>query len=69
MEERKYPYSQKYKFVEIDSGILIPVYIFDDLDNAAIQLHFQQAIEKEDFEYAQECAAEARLRGFNVTLD
>lgn len=67
--ERKYPHSQLYKFVELDSGILVPVYLFHDLSNSQIQEHFQEAIEKQDFEYAEECAAEARLRGFNVVLD
>jgi len=67
--ERKYPYSQLYKFVELDCGILVPVYLFEDLSNEQVQQHFQDAVDKQDFEYAEECAAEARLRGFQVRLD
>lgn len=67
--ERKYPHSKLYKFVEVDSGLFVPVYLFDDLSNLQIQEHFQEAVEKQDFEYAEECAAEARLRGFRVVLD
>jgi hypothetical protein len=66
---RKYPYSKLYKFVEIDSGLFVPVYLFEDLSNSEVQNHFQDAVDKQDFEYAEECAAEARLRGFNVVLD
>lgn len=66
-QERRYPYSVMYKTIEMD-GHSIVVYVVDDLENEQLAEHFVQALNREDYEYAEALSAEALSRGIEFKI-
>lgn len=62
MNDRKYPMAKKFKAVTLDSGVTLILPVVEDLDDEYIKLHFEKALEDEDYEYCEVLSAEAKMR-------
>ena len=64
---RRYWHSKVYKQIKVgDDTVFIPV--VDDLEMSHLKIHFNRAIEEEDYEYAAVCRVEAESRGYALKL-
>lgn len=68
-KKRLSPYSKVFVMKEVAPGVTVFLPVFSDLDDDLLHKQFNKAIEDEDFEYAQACAAEAALRGYSFPVN
>lgn len=60
-------YSERFKITSIGQEDIL-LWVTDDLDDEEIINHFEIAMSKDNFEYAQALYAEAQYRGLKITL-
>jgi len=65
---RKYKHSKYFIQRTVEGFTYFEAY-FNDLEDEDLQMHYNNAMAAEDFEYAQEVWAEAKKRNLNLQLE